>query len=143
MRLNTLKPAAGSKPEGKRRGRGESSGLGKTFGRGQKGQKADRAAITRPVSKVVRCRCSAGCQRSALHRDQPNSATKFACMNRSLGVDVVDMAALVKGKLISQRIQKVKIIESGKLGKAVTVKGLKVTKGARAAIEAAGGKVED
>ena len=62
MRLNTIKPAEGSKKAARRVGRGIGSGLGKTCGRGHKGQKSRAAASTRPVSKAVRCRCSAACR---------------------------------------------------------------------------------
>ena len=144
MRLNTLKPAAGSKPKGKRFGRGESAGQGKTSGRGQKGQKArsggyhktgfegGQMPLQRRLPKV------GFASRKAKFSDE----IRLHELER-LGADVVDKATLVKAKLVNQRVEKVKIIESGKLSKAVTIKGLKVTKGARAAIEAAGGKVED
>ena len=144
MRLNSMKPAAGSKPKGKRLGRGESAGQGKTCGRGQKGQKArsggyhktgfegGQMPLQRRLPKIgFTSRSAAFGDEVRLHELE------------SLGADVVDMETLLKAHLISRRIQKVKIIESGKLTRPVTVKGLKVTKGARAAIEAAGGKVED
>lgn len=144
MRLNTLKPAAGSKPVGKRVGRGESAGQGKTCGRGQKGQKSrsggyhktgfegGQMPLQRRLPKIgFRSRSARFSDEIRLHELE------------SLGLEVVDKAALVKARLISNRIEKVKIIESGSLTKAVTVKGLKVTRGARKAIEAAGGKVED
>lgn len=144
MRLNSMKPAAGSKPKGKRLGRGESAGQGKTSGRGQKGQKArsggyhktgfegGQMPLQRRLPKIgFTSRSAAFGDEVRLHELE------------SLGADVVDMETLLKAHLISRRIQKVKIIESGKLTRPVTVKGLKVTKGARAAIEAAGGKVED
>lgn len=144
MRLNTLKPAAGSKSAGKRVGRGESSGLGKTCGRGQKGQKSrsggyhktgfegGQMPLQRRLPKV------GFASRIARFRDEIRLHEL-----ESLGSDVVDMQTLVKAKLISRRIEKVKIIDSGKLTRAVTVKGIKVTKGARKAIEAAGGKIEE
>ncbi len=144
MRLNTLKPAPGSKPKGKRFGRGESAGQGKTCGRGQKGQKSrsggyhktgfegGQMPLQRRLPKIgFRSRSARFSDEIRLHELE------------SLGAEVVDKAALVKARLISNRIEKVKIIESGALSKAVTVKGLKVTRGARKAIEAAGGKVED
>ncbi len=144
MRLNTLKPAAGSKSAGKRVGRGESSGLGKTCGRGQKGQKSrsggyhktgfegGQMPLQRRLPKV------GFASRIARFRDEIRLHEL-----ESLGSDVVDMQTLVKAKLISRRIEKVKIIDSGKLTRAVTVKGIKVSKGARKAIEAAGGKIEE
>lgn len=144
MRLNSLKPAKGSRRTGKRVGRGEGSGVGKTCGRGQKGQKArsggyhktgfegGQMPLQRRLPKI-------GFQsRIAPFRDEIRLHEL-----ESLGADVVDMATLVKARLISSRTKKVKVIESGKLAKAVTVKGIKVTKGARKAIEAAGGKIEE
>lgn len=144
MRLNTLKPAAGSKPTGKRRGRGESSGIGKTSGRGHKGQKARSGGYHKTGFEGGQMPLQRRLPKIGFASRKAQFSDEIRLHElESLGADVVDMAALVKAKLISKRILKVKIIESGKLSKAVTVKGLKVTKGARAAIEAAGGKVED
>lgn len=144
MRLNTLKPGKGSRRTGKRVGRGEGSGVGKTCGRGQKGQKSrsggyhktgfegGQMPLQRRLPKIgFQSRIAPFSDEIRLHELE------------SLGADVVDMEALVKARLISSRTKKVKVIESGKLSKAVTVKGIKVTKGARKAIEAAGGRIEE
>lgn len=144
MRLNTLKPAPGSKPARKRVGRGPGSGLGKTCGRGQKGQKArsggfhkvgfegGQMPLQRRLPKVgFRSRKAREWDEIRLHE-----------LAKVEG-DVVDLAALRKAGLISSVVKRVKIIASGELARPVTVKGLAVTKGARAAIEAAGGRVED
>lgn len=144
MRLNTLKPAKGSRRAGKRAGRGEGSGIGKTCGRGQKGQKSrsggyhktgfegGQMPLQRRLPKVgFSSRVAPFSDEIRLHELE------------SLGAEVVDMATLVKARLISSRTKKVKVIESGKLSKPVTIKGIKVTKGARKAIEAAGGKIEE
>ncbi len=144
MRLNTLKPAPGSKPAPKRVGRGIGSTLGKTCGRGHKGQKArsggyhkvgfegGQMPLHRRLPKVgFRSRTQRFVDEIRLHE-----------LNKLPG-DVVDLEALRQANLISSIVKRVKIIASGRLERPVTVKGLAVTKGARQAIEAAGGKVED
>lgn len=144
MRLNTLKPSAGSKPARKRVGRGIGSGLGKTAGRGHKGQKAraggfhkvgfegGQMPLQRRLPKVG--------FKSRLAR-----VTSEIRLNELAKVDgdLVDMDALYRADVIPATIARAKIILSGTIGRAVTVRGIGVTKGARAAIEAAGGKVED
>ena len=144
MHLNTLSPAAGAKTEKKRLGRGIGSGLGKTGGRGHKGQKSRSAG-------KVRVGFEGG--QMPMQRRLP----KFGFTSRKSLVstevnlfeiakvegDVVDVNALQAAGLVKKNIQFVKVVKSGEVSRAVTVKGLKVTKGAREAIEAAGGKVED
>lgn len=143
MRLNTLKPGAGARKAGKRLGRGIGSGLGKTSGRGHKGQHAraggfhkvgfegGQMPLQRRLPKVgFRSQISREVAEVRLHE-----LTKVAG-------DTVDLLALKAANVIGQEIKRVKVIASGELASAVTVKGLGVTKGARAAIEAAGGKVE-
>jgi large subunit ribosomal protein L15 len=144
MRLNTLTPPKGSKKDGKRFGRGHSAGQGKTAGRGQKGQHA-RAGGYHKVGFE-------GGQ-MPLQRRLPKVGFRSQQRSRSVEVrlhelaipeaEVIDMAALRKAGLISAQAEKVKVILSGKLDKAVKIKGVKVTKGALAAIEAAGGSVEE
>lgn len=143
MRLNDLSPAKGSKPAGKRLGRGHSAGQGKTSGRGQKGQHArsggyhkvgfegGQMPLQRRLPKVgFRSRMSADRAELRLHELELVKA------------DVVDLDALKKAHLVPARVTKVKVILSGKIEKAVKIKGLAVTKGARSAIEAAGGSIE-
>ena len=144
MRLNTLSPAAGAKTEKKRLGRGIGAGLGKTGGRGHKGQKSRSGG-------KVRVGFEGG--QMPMQRRLP----KFGFTSRKSLVstevnlfeiakvegDVVDVNALQAAGLVKKNIQFVKVVKSGEVSRAVTVKGLKVTKGAREAIEAAGGKVED
>jgi large subunit ribosomal protein L15 len=144
MRLNNLKPAAGSKPSAKRVGRGIGSGLGKTCGRGHKGQKSrsggfhkvgfegGQMPLQRRLPKV------GFSSRIGRTRDEVR-LYELA----KVDADVIDLLALKQANLVDQQAEKVKVFLSGALDKAVTVKGLAVTKGARAAIEAAGGKVED
>ncbi|NRA19224.1 MAG: 50S ribosomal protein L15 [Oceanospirillaceae bacterium] len=143
MHLNTLSPAEGSNPAGKRVGRGIGSGLGKTAGRGHKGQKSRSGGKVR-----------AGFEGGQMPLQQ--RLPKFGFTSRKaryvaeirlnelakVKADVVDLAALKAADLIGHEIKVVRIILSGEINKAVNVKGLKVTKGALAAIEAAGGKFE-
>jgi large subunit ribosomal protein L15 len=143
MRLNNLTPARGSKPAAKRLGRGHSAGQDKTCGRGQKGQHAraggyhkvgfegGQMPLQRRLPKVgFRSRLKATTAELRLHELAIPEA------------DVIDMAVLRKAHLIPASAERVKVIASGKLEKAVKVKGLALTKGARAAIEAAGGSIE-
>ncbi|MCB1791315.1 MAG: 50S ribosomal protein L15 [Gammaproteobacteria bacterium] len=144
MKLNSLKPAAGSKTARKRVGRGIGSGLGKTAGRGHKGQKSraggfhkvgfegGQMPLQRRLPKVG--------FRSRLAR-----VTAQIRLNEAAKVDgdLVDMDALYRADIIPATMTRAKIILSGSIDRAVTVRGIGVTKGARAAIEAAGGKVED
>jgi large subunit ribosomal protein L15 len=144
MHLNDIKPAEGSKRDAKRVGRGIGSGQGKTGGRGHKGQKSrsggfhkvgfegGQMPLQRRLPKVgFRSRKAMASDQIRLHE-----------LGKVEG-DVVDLAALRKANLVSARIKRVKIIASGKLDRVLTIQGLAVTKGARAAIESAGGKVED
>ncbi len=144
MRLNTLKPAKGSRQVGKRVGRGEGSGLGKTCGRGQKGQKSRSGGYHKTGFEGGQMPLQRRLPKIGFQsRTAPFSDEIRLHELESLGADVVDMGVLVKARLISPRIKKVKVIESGKLSRAVTIKGIKVSKGARKAIEAAGGKIEE
>ena len=144
MRLNTLKPAAGAKKARKRLGRGGGSGLGKTAGRGHKGQKS-RAGGYHKVGfeggqMPLQRRLPKFGFRSLTLRF--NDEVRLHELN-GLEANPVDLIALQAAGLVRHHTQTVKIILSGTIDKAVTIKGLGVTKGARAAIEAAGGKVED
>jgi len=144
MRLNTLSPGDGAKKSAKRVGRGIGSGLGKTCGRGHKGQKAraggfhkvgfegGQMPIQRRLPKVGFIS-----QKAITHAE--------IRLNELEKVDgnVVDLQALIDANVISGATKTAKIILSGEIKKAVTVKGLGATKGARAAIEAAGGKIEE
>ena len=144
MRLNTLKPAEGSKPARKRVGRGIGSGLGKTCGRGHKGQKSrsggkvqlgfegGQMPLQRRLPKVgFRSRLAKSTGEVRLHE-----------LTKVEG-DLVDMDALYRADILPMSITRAKVILSGEITRPVTVRGLRVTKGARAAIEAAGGKVEE
>lgn len=144
MRLNTLSPGKGAKRVAKRRGRGHSAGQGKTCGRGQKGQHArsggyhkvgfegGQMPLQRRLPKVgFNSRMAANTAELRLHELALPTA------------DVINMDVLKKARLVPEKVSKVKVILSGTLDKSVKLKGLAVTKGARAAIEAAGGSVEE
>jgi large subunit ribosomal protein L15 len=143
MRLNTLKPATGSKASAKRVGRGIGCGLGKTSGRGHKGQ-TSRAGGFHKVGFE-------GGQMPLQRRLPKVGFTSRIGRTRAevrlhelakVDVDVIDLLALKSANLVGQQIRQAKVILSGTLDKAVIVKGIAVTQGARAAIESAGGKVE-
>jgi len=143
MRLNTLKAAAGSRPDGKRRGRGIGSGLGKTGGRGHKGQKSrsggfhkigfegGQMPLQRRLPKVG----------FSSRVSRVTEEVRLSELELIEG-DSIDLAALKDAGIIKQRTLYAKVMLSGEISKAVTVSGIGVSKGARAAIEAAGGKVE-
>ena len=144
MRLNTLSPAEGAKQSAKRVGRGIGSGLGKTGGRGHKGQKSRSGGF----HKVGFEGGQMPIQRRLPKVGFVSRKAKFRAEIRlheleKVDGDVVDLEGLIKANIISGDIKTAKVILSGEITKAVTVKGLGATKGARAAIEAAGGKVED
>jgi len=144
MPLNTLSPAAGSKPSKKRLGRGIGSGLGKTGGRGHKGQKSRSGGSVRPGFEGGQMPL-----KQRLPKFGFTSRKSLVTSEVRLGElakvesDVVDLNSLKAANVITKNIEFVKIVLSGDISKAVTIKGLRVTKGAKAAIEAAGGKVEE
>jgi len=144
MRLNSIKPGDGSRQDARRVGRGIGSGLGKTCGRGHKGQKAraggyhkvgfegGQMPLQRRLPKIgFGSRTAAGTAEVRLH--------ELARVN----AEVIDLAALQQANVVSRNITRVKVFASGSIDKAVSLKGLLVTRRARSAIEAAGGKVED
>lgn len=144
MRLNTLSPAEGSRKEGKRVGRGIGSGLGKTCGRGHKGQKARSGGSVKPGFEGGQQPLQRRLPKFGFtSRKQRFSAEIRLHELNKVEADVIDLAALKAADLVSGSIKRAKVVLSGELAKAVTLKGLSVTKGARAAIEAAGGKIED
>ena len=144
MRLNDLRAAEGSRRKAKRVGRGAGSGIGKTGGRGQKGQHSRSGGGAAPGFEGGQM---------PIHRRLP----KFGFASRqarfsdevrldtleSMSVDTVDLDVLKAAGLVGSRAVRVKVIASGELKRSVIVKGLGVTKGARSAIEAAGGQVQD
>ena len=144
MQLNTIKPAEGSKRAAKRVGRGIGSGLGKTCGRGHKGQKSRSGGFHKVGFEGGQMPLQRRLPKIGFRSRKAKRMAEIRLSELHLVEgDTVDLLALKKANLISERILKAKIIDSGKVDKAFTVSGVGVTKGARAAIEAAGGKVED
>ena len=144
MRLNTLSPAPGSKKNAKRVGRGIGSGDGKTAGRGHKGQKSRTGGTVKPGFEggqmPLQKRLPKYGFTSRIART--TAQIRLGELNAVQG-DVIDLAALKTADLVQENITRARVFLSGELNKAVTVKGLAVTKGAREAIEKAGGKIED
>ncbi|OOZ36655.1 50S ribosomal protein L15 [Solemya velesiana gill symbiont] len=144
MRLNSIKPAEGAKKDVKRVGRGIGSGFGKTCGRGHKGQKSRSGGF----HKVGFEGGQMPLQRRLPKVGFTSRKGRYTAEVRldelaKIEAEVVDLKALQDADIVNGSIKRAKVILSGKIEKAVTVKGLGVTKGARAAIEAAGGKIED
>ena len=144
MRLNSLSPAPGSKPSSKRVGRGIGSGLGKTGGCGHKGQKSRSGGTVKPGFEGGQMPLQRRLPKFGFtsRKGHLNAEVRLSELN-VVEAEVIDLAALKAADVIGEKIQQVKVILSGEVSKAVTLKGLAATKGARAAIEAAGGKVED
>ena len=144
MHLNTLSPAPGRKTTKKRVGRGIGSGFGKTCGRGHKGLKSRSGGTVKPGFEggqmPLQKRLPKYGFTSRIGRVTAEIRTSEL---NSVEGDVVDLDALKKADLIAGTIKRAKIFLSGEIKKAKTIKGLAVTKGAKAAIEAAGGKVEE
>ena len=144
MRLNTLSPAPGRIKEAKRAGRGIGCGLGKTGGRGHKGQKSRSGGTVRPGFEGGQMPLQ---KRLPKYGFTSRLAAVTAEIRLSeLGLiegDIVDIESLRAAGLINNNILRAKVFASGELVKAVTLKGVRATKGAIAAIEAAGGKVEE
>ena len=144
MRLNDIKPAAGAKSSRRRVGRGIGSGLGKTAGRGHKGQKARSGGFHKVGFEGGQM---------PLHRRLPKRG--FTSLTRDATAEVrlselermsasdIDLAVLKAEGVVPRHAQAAKVILSGKLTRKVTLKGVGATKGARAAIESAGGKIEE
>jgi len=145
MRLNTLKPADGAREDRKRVGRGIGSGLGKTCGRGHKGSfaRAGKGKIKAGFEggqMPMQMRLPKVGFRSKLKLD---TAEVMLYKLDLIKGDTVDFAALRAAKLVPTSAKQAKIVKKGELTKKVVVKGLLATAGAKAAIEAAGGKFEE
>lgn len=143
MKLNTLKPSEGSNPSSRRVGRGPGSGLGKTAGRGHKGQKSRSGGFHKvgfeggqmPIQRRLPKRGFKSLQKD--YKDQIRTSE----LNK-LPEGKIDLLLLKKENLVSQLSLKAKIFLSGAVDKKYTIAGLSVSKGAKEAIEAAGGKIE-
>ena len=143
MFLNTIRSSEGARKKSKRVGRGIGCTLGKTCGRGHKGQKARSGGF----HKVGFEGGQMPLQRRLPKIGFTSLISKYSAEVRlneldGLNVDVIDLKALIDANIVPVFTKKAKVIKSGVLSKAVTVKGIKVTGGAKESIEAAGGKVE-
>lgn len=143
MRLNTLSPAPGSRKDGKRVGRGIGSGLGKTAGRGHKGQKSRSGGKVSPGFEGGQMPLQKRLPKYGFTSrvSRTTAQVRLGELNAVQG-DVVDIETLKAADILRGDVARVRVFLSGELNRALTVKGLAVTKGAREAIEKAGGKVE-
>ncbi|MGP4123456.1 MAG: 50S ribosomal protein L15 [Sodalis sp. (in: enterobacteria)] len=144
MRLNTLSPAEGSKHASKRSGRGIASGLGKTGGRGHKGQKSRSGGGVRRRFEGGQMPLYRRLPKFGFtsHKSMVTAEIRLSELTHVKG-EVVDLNTLKAANIVSIQTEFVKIMMSGEVKRAVTVRGLRVSKGARAVIEAAGGKIEE
>jgi large subunit ribosomal protein L15 len=144
MRLNELRPADGSRPAGKRAGRGIGSGLGKTGGRGHKGQKSRTGGTVKPGFEGGQMPLQRRLPKFGFtsRKSLTHAEVRLSELNKIEG-DVADLLALKQADVVSGNVRTAKIVLSGEVTKALTVRGLAATKGAREAIEKAGGKVEE
>ncbi|NOR79910.1 MAG: 50S ribosomal protein L15 [Methyloprofundus sp.] len=144
MYLNTIQPAAGSRKARKRVGRGIGSTLGKTCGRGHKGQKSRSGGFHKvgfeggqmPLQKRLP---KVG---FTARKTKYTSEVRLSEIQK-LNLDVVTLADLIKADIVPAFTKVAKLIKSGEISSAVTLQGIKVTGGAKASVEAAGGKVEE
>ena len=143
MQLNTVKPAAGSKHSKKRVGRGIGSGLGKTAGRGHKGQKARAGGFHKvgfeggqmPLQRRLPKRGFVSLKKGDTAEVRLNDLQK-------MDAEVIDLAALKAAGIVPHLALKAKVIRAGEIQRKVALKGILISKGAREAIEAAGGSIE-
>jgi len=143
MRLNTLRPAPGSRRARLRVGRGASAGQGKTCGRGTKGQRARKGGYHKVGFEGGQMPLQRRVPKVGFRSDIKRSRAEVRLHELAkLDVPVIDLAALLKAGVVPVGTERAKVVLSGELNKAVTLKGVAATKGARAAIEAAGGKIE-
>lgn len=144
MRLNTLSPNPGRVHAKKRVGRGIGSGMGKTAGRGHKGLKSRSGGSVRPGFEGGQMPLQKRLPKFGFSSriGRVTAEVRLGELNKVEG-ELIDLEALKQADVVGTNIKRAKIMLSGELTRAVTVKGLAVTKGAKAAIEAAGGKVEE
>jgi large subunit ribosomal protein L15 len=144
MRLNTLKPGEGSRTNAKRVGRGIGSGFGKTCGRGHKGQKSRSGGFHKTGFEGGQMPLQRRLPKFGF-RSSKAKLTAEVRLHELLLTEaaVVDIKALQDANIIPEFAKRVKVILSGEINEPVNTRGLVFTKGARAAVEAAGGKIED
>jgi large subunit ribosomal protein L15 len=142
MKLNTIKPAEGAKQERRRVGRGIGSGFGKTAGRGHKGQKSRTGGFHKvgfeggqmPIQRRLP-------KRGFVSLTKDDTARVRTSELVTVEADVIDLLALKAAKVVPASVRSVKVYLSGDVTRAINVQGLLLSKGARAAVEAAGGKI--
>ena len=144
LRLNSLSPAPGRNKQARRVGRGIGSGLGKTGGRGHKGQKSRSGGTVRPGFEGGQMPLQKRLPKYGFSSrvGRTSASIRTAELNKLEG-DTADLDALRKAGLVTTSTTRARVFLSGELKRAVSLKGLAVTKGARAAIEAAGGSIEE
>ena len=143
MRLNELSPGKGAKKVAKRRGRGHSAGQGKTSGRGQKGQHARSGGYHKVGFEGGQMPLQRRLPKVGFNSRKARLTAELRLHELEIpAADVIDIAVLKEANLVPAFVLKVKVIKSGEIVKPVKLKGLAVTKGAREAIEKAGGTIE-
>jgi large subunit ribosomal protein L15 len=143
MRLNSLKPAPGSRRARLRVGRGASAGQGKTCGRGTKGQRARKGGYHKVGFEGGQMPLQRRMPKVGFRSDIKRSRAEVRLHELAkVDASIVDLAALLKAGVVPPGTERAKVVRSGEIKKAVTLKGVSATKGARAAIEAVGGKIE-
>ena len=142
MRLNTLKPAPGARRPRLRVGRGASAGQGKTCGRGTKGQRARKGGYHKVGFEGGQMPLQRRMPKVGFRSDIKRTRAEVRLSELAKLDGLVDLAALMKAGVVPSGTESAKVVLSGEIKKAVTLKGIGVTKGARAAIEAAGGTIE-
>ena len=143
MRLNTLRPAPGSRRARLRVGRGASAGQGKTCGRGTKGQRARKGGYHKVGFEGGQMPLQRRMPKVGFRSDIKRSRAEVRLHELAkIDAAVVDLEALLKAGVVPAGTERAKVVLSGEIKKAVTLKGVAATKGARAAIEAAGGSIE-
>ena len=144
MRLNTIKPPRGAKRRRLRVGRGASAGQGKTCGRGVKGQRARKGGYHKVGFEGGQMPLQRRLPKTGFRSAMKASRAEIRLSElQSLLAEVIDLQALIEAGVVPVQTERAQVIRTGEIKKAVTLKGVAATKGARAAIEAAGGKIEE
>jgi large subunit ribosomal protein L15 len=143
MRLNTLKPVSGAKRPRLRVGRGASAGQGKTCGRGVKGQRARKGGYHKVGFEGGQTPLDRRLPKFGFRSHMKKTRAEVRLSELAKIEGVIDLEALKKADIVPVFAERAKVVLSGEIKKAVTLKGVGATKGARAAIEAAGGKIEE
>ena len=143
MRLNELKPNPGSKSKKIRKGKGHASGHGKTSGRGHKGQNARTGGFHKVGFEGGQMPLQRRVPKRGFTSNQKDSAELRLDQLEKVEAEVIDIDALKNANIVPRYIQRVKVIASGSIGKAVKLQGIKLTKGAQEAVKKAGGTILD